>query len=125
MIQVRGDMRKLSLFQDGTMSPDLDVKTVMDTWTLQMGFPLVSVSRDYEARTASVTQERFLVGERRPDLPRLSWWVPLTFTGPGAGFSNTYNRLWLRPDTAAMEVQEMPDAETPVIFNIQQTGYYR
>ena len=74
MIQVRGAMRKLSLFQDGTMSPDLDVKTVMDTWTLQMGFPLVSVSRDYEARTASVTQERFLVGERRPDLPRLSWW---------------------------------------------------
>ena len=42
-----------------------------------------------------------------------------------AGFSNTYNSLWLAPDTEAMEVKEMPDAETPVIFNIQQTGYYR
>ena len=42
-----------------------------------------------------------------------------------AGFTNTYNSLWLAPDTEAMEVKEMPDAETPVIFNIQQTGYYR
>ena len=107
------------------MSPDLDVKTVMDTWTLQMGFPLVTVTRDYEAGAASVTQARFLVGNKRPDQAGLSWWVPITFTDPQAGFTNTYNSLWLGPDTEAMEIKEMPDAETPAIFNIQQTGYYR
>ena len=64
------------------MSPDLDVKTVMDTWTLQMGFPLVTVTRDYEAGAASVSQARFLVGDKRPDQAGLSWWVPITFTDP-------------------------------------------
>ena len=40
----------------------MDVKTVMDTWTLQMGFPVVTVRRNYQDKTATVTQQRFLVG---------------------------------------------------------------
>ena len=68
--------------KDGTLAQEMDVKTVMDTWTLQMGFPLVTVTRDYEARAASVSQARFLVGDKRPDQAGLSWWVPITFTDP-------------------------------------------
>ena len=67
------------------MSRDLDVKTVMDTWTLQMGFPLVTVTRDYEAGAASCSQARFLVGNKRLDQAGLSWWVPITFTDPQVG----------------------------------------
>ena len=40
----------------------MDVKTVMDTWTLQMGFPLVTVTRQYGDKTARVEQTRFIVG---------------------------------------------------------------
>ena len=50
--------------RDGTMSRDLTVKTVMDTWTLQMGFPLVTVNRNYDDNTATVSQSRFLVGKK-------------------------------------------------------------
>ena len=50
--------------KDGTLSLDMDVKTVMDTWTLQMGFPLVTIRRNYQDNTAIVFQERFLVGEK-------------------------------------------------------------
>lgn len=81
-------MRGISItpiIQDGTLSRDLDVKTVMDTWTLQMGFPLVTITRDYEAGAASCSQARFLVGNKRPDQAGLSWWVPITFTEPQVG----------------------------------------
>ena len=37
----------------------------MDTWTLQMGYPLITVRRNYDARTARVSQERFLVGKSK------------------------------------------------------------
>ena len=30
----------------------------MDTWTLQMGFPVVEVRRDYDKRSAQLTQVR-------------------------------------------------------------------
>ena len=40
----------------------MKVKEIMDTWTLQMGYPLITVRRNYDARTARVSQQRFLVG---------------------------------------------------------------
>ena len=50
--------------KDGTLAQEMDVKTVMDTWTLQMGFPLVTVTRQYGDNTARVEQTRFLVGDK-------------------------------------------------------------
>ena len=42
----------------------LDLATIMATWTRQMGFPFVRVTRDYGSRagglTARVEQQRFL-----------------------------------------------------------------
>jgi len=32
------------------------IKTIMDTWTLQMGFPVVNITRDYQ--TGAITFEQ-------------------------------------------------------------------
>ena len=32
---------------DGVLNEEQSVKEIMDTWTLQMGFPVVNVRRDY------------------------------------------------------------------------------
>ncbi|KAI8500654.1 Endoplasmic reticulum aminopeptidase 1 [Branchiostoma belcheri] len=39
---------------------DVQVKEVMDTWTLQMGFPVVTVTRDYSNGRVTATQRHFL-----------------------------------------------------------------
>ena len=41
---------------------DINVKEVMDTWTLQMGYPVIKVTRNGGKVTA--TQERFLLNPR-------------------------------------------------------------
>ena len=43
---------------DGSLDNSLSVKEVMDTWTLQTGYPLVTVVRDYDKGTAKLTQVR-------------------------------------------------------------------
>ena len=41
--------------QDSTLPKDMTVKTIMDTWTLQMGYPVIKVTRSVDG-TATVTQ---------------------------------------------------------------------
>ncbi|XP_076160195.1 glutamyl aminopeptidase isoform X5 [Ptiloglossa arizonensis] len=42
-----------------------DVKAIMDTWTQQMGFPLITITRDGNSITA--TQKRFLISPKEND----------------------------------------------------------
>lgn len=60
---------------------DFSVKEVMDSWTLQVGYPIISVERNYDTNSATLTQVRYLSDRYRvrSDLDHC-WWVPLTYT---------------------------------------------
>ena len=52
--------------EDGQSSVDcINVTQVMDTWTLQMGYPVVTITRDYGRSDGNLEfkaeQERFLL----------------------------------------------------------------
>jgi aminopeptidase N len=113
--------------QDGTLAKDMDVKSIMDTWTLQMGFPVVTITRNYQQNTAKITQQRFIIGktnENQEDT-KYSWWIPITYTSPGGTFENSKPLLWLAEGERTKEIYGMPNSGTAVVFNIQQNGYYR
>jgi len=115
--------------RDGTLNMDMDVKTVMDTWTLQMGFPVITVTRDYASQTAEARQSRFLISTSAPESsstsPAYRWWVPITFAPAGGNFNDTFPKAWLREDQERIQVSGLPDSKTAVVFNVQETGYYR
>jgi len=114
--------------KDKRLPEDMDVKTVMDTWTLQMGFPVVSVRRNYEKNTATVSQKRFLIGDGKKsskETKKYSWWIPLTFASVQEGFKDTYSRHWMKEGEDSKEIPDMPEENVAVVFNVQQTGYYR
>jgi aminopeptidase N len=47
--------------EDGTIPDNLTVNDIMDTWTLQMGFPVVTAVRDYAEGTVELSQHKFLI----------------------------------------------------------------
>ncbi|KAL1453095.1 hypothetical protein WDU94_007269 [Cyamophila willieti] len=113
----------------GTLPMDMNISTIMNTWTLQTGFPVINVTRDYNQGTALITQKRFLLEPIETDLSQNSlWWVPLTFSVRSKPmFEDTKPSHWLRaqPSLTLSNNDLMARDEDWVIFNNQQTGYYR
>nr|XP_053651337.1 aminopeptidase N-like isoform X1 [Cherax quadricarinatus] len=114
--------------QDGTLPLDLTVKTIMDTWTLQMGYPVITVERSPDGTSASVSQERFLLvkeGDFKSS-EEYKWWVPLTYTGgDDPNFNETRAKVWMKDTETLITIQSLPTKDHWVIFNLQETGYYR
>ncbi|XP_055587207.1 aminopeptidase N [Uranotaenia lowii] len=121
------EARKRNVFDDRTT-----VKQIMDTWTLQTGFPIVTVTRDYETKNIEFHQQRFIFIE--PSNGTLKngieekplWWIPITFTTLGdTEFNNTKPEIWMKgEETLILQSMDIPNHDW-MIVNIQQTGYYR
>ncbi|GAB6025285.1 hypothetical protein CHUAL_010702 [Chamberlinius hualienensis] len=105
----------------------VNVKEVMDTWTQQMGFPLIKIHRNNNEIKA--TQQRFLVGGRVEDDVVSSeyiskygykWNVPLTFITDQQQSESTL--IWMKLNDVTFTV---PDNVKWIKFNVNQTGFYR
>uniref|UniRef100_A0A8C9H996 Aminopeptidase n=1 Tax=Piliocolobus tephrosceles TaxID=591936 RepID=A0A8C9H996_9PRIM len=94
----------------------LDVKTMMNTWTLQKGFPLITIT--VRGRNVHMKQEHYMKGsEGAPDTGYL-WHVPLTFI---TSKSDMVHRFLLKTKT---DVLILPEEVEWIKFNVGMNGYY-
>nr|CAD7454244.1 unnamed protein product [Timema tahoe] len=117
------------------LNESLTVKDIMDTWTLQTGFPVLTVIRDYETGSALLSQERFLLCASEPNTTSLSevaakpitpgplWWIPITYTTmEQPDFETTKPSSWLGAEPSK-NLTDLPAGNQHwVIFNIKETG---
>nr|XP_012629235.1 endoplasmic reticulum aminopeptidase 1 isoform X1 [Microcebus murinus] len=96
----------------------LDVKTMMNTWTLQKGFPLITVT--VRGRNVHMRQEHYMKGS--DDAPEKGtgylWHVPLTFI---TSKSDKVHRFLLKTKT---DVLILPEEVEWIKFNVGMNGYY-
>ncbi|KAH8283987.1 hypothetical protein KR054_006711 [Drosophila jambulina] len=109
----------------GALPKNYDVKTIMDAWTLQTGFPVIKVTRDYAAGSAELSQERYLLSTEvsRSQLGGC-WWVPLSYaTQSKLDFNDTAPEDWLECSKEGQSlpkvIENLPGADQWVIFNTQ------
>ncbi|XP_022104276.1 aminopeptidase N-like isoform X2 [Acanthaster planci] len=111
----------------------LDIKKIMDTWTLQRGYPLVTLKRSTDGRVIEATQEIFLqLGENLEEEEfgdlGYKWWVPLTYlykSGPSDKYDNPAMD-WLDPSVEKTSIQLTGAPSTEwYLANAKMTGYYR
>ncbi|NWY49126.1 AMPN Aminopeptidase, partial [Sylvia atricapilla] len=100
--------------------PD-SISNIMDRWTLQMGFPVVTVN----TRTGTVSQAHFLLDPTtsvdRPSVFNYTWIIPITWmTGSGQGNSN----YWLTKVTDTNSNFRV-DSPNWLLLNLNVTGYFR
>nr|XP_022330971.1 endoplasmic reticulum aminopeptidase 1-like [Crassostrea virginica] len=103
----------------------IDVKAVMDTWTLQMGYPVITLSRQGSKVTAS--QSRYLsfpnstIKEEFQSRFGYKWYVPFVYGVMDESQKIVENKIWLNMTQATVNV----DSNKLVIGNYGNTGYYR
>ena len=108
--------------EDRVLMEELTVKEVMDTWTLQTGYPLVSVAR--EGGSLSLRQDRFLLSPGAEAEEESYWWVPVSYCSPGQDCS-TSPSLWLPPVGDTLTLEAVMEEEVALVLNVKQTGFYR
>ncbi|GFT57145.1 aminopeptidase N [Nephila pilipes] len=104
------------------------VKQVMTTWTGQSGYPVLKFERNYENKTAEITQKPFSLElddeeESIKILDERLWSVPVTCTDGSELDWSTKTDFWLTSRSDVMK--NLPNESTWIIANVQQVGYYR
>ncbi|NXG60280.1 ERAP1 aminopeptidase, partial [Hemiprocne comata] len=99
-----------------TKGEALDVRAMMDTWTLQTGFPLVTVT--VRGKNIHLQQERYVTGEDAPSSAGYLWHIPLTYV---TSKSDTVQRFLM---TTKADVMILPEVVDWIKFNVHMSGYY-
>ena len=102
----------------------LPISKIMDTWTRQMGYPVLNVDQISGTRYR-VTQQRYLIDQEavdKVDSPYdYKWDVPVSWISSG---ESSTTLKWLGREESMLEVN-LPPGTSWVKFNVGQFGYYR
>ncbi|XP_077988242.1 aminopeptidase N-like [Glandiceps talaboti] len=121
------------LWQSMTDTPGntYNMKLIMDTWSLQMGFPVVTVNRDSVDRTkVTADQEHYLLypfDEPQDDEYTnhgYKWYIPLSYTHKSEQDFDTPSFEWMNKASASLELNGIQDGDW-YLTNINQTAYIR
>ncbi|KAH8311143.1 hypothetical protein KR044_004566 [Drosophila immigrans] len=97
---------------------------IFSSWSHQEGYPLLTVQRNYETGTFTVSQSRFM--NDRVNVYENTWYVPINYAvSSNFDYRNTSASHYLLnvKDTAVTDVKIAKDDW--LLLNKQTTGYYR
>lgn len=107
-----------------TLPMDMSVKEIVDSWITKDRLPVVTITRDYNSRTAAASQKVYL-RERPHDVPeqdKMLWWIPLILVKQdNLKFDNTTPFVWLAKKRE-VTMEGMPAADQFVIVNPEEIG---
>ncbi|XP_070558852.1 aminopeptidase N-like [Ptychodera flava] len=121
------------LWQDMTEALEdaygMDIKDIMDPWVLQMGFPVVNITRVATNRVRASQQHFLLDPFDEPEDEHYTnmgykWNIPLSFTHEREVNIHDPQIVWLRDDSAEFTLDGATNTDW-ILFNVNQTAYIR
>jgi puromycin-sensitive aminopeptidase len=100
-------------------SDKIPVRTIMNGWIFQKGYPVINVNIDTEKNEIIIQQERFTFTKSNQIDPTL-WSVPIHFRDSG----DNANEKKIILNTREMRFK-VADSSKPVIINANGYGFYR
>uniref|UniRef100_A0A0N4ZAG9 Aminopeptidase n=1 Tax=Parastrongyloides trichosuri TaxID=131310 RepID=A0A0N4ZAG9_PARTI len=101
-----------------------NIQEMMDTWTKQIGFPLVTVSQTIEGnkRVLTFKQTRFIADGGESETPQ-SWYIPISISTTSSKDQPKYKFLMTKPEQT-FTIDNIESSEW-IKINTGTTGFYR
>uniref|UniRef100_A0A1B0D793 Aminopeptidase n=1 Tax=Phlebotomus papatasi TaxID=29031 RepID=A0A1B0D793_PHLPP len=103
------------------LPPHLQVKDIMDTWTLQAGYPILNVTR--RNNTIVITQQRYMLPKAKAE-DKSRWYIPISYITQSKPAINETPTYWMTDRDDQIVIPEIHPEEW-VCLNVNRTGYYR
>ncbi|XP_072915754.1 thyrotropin-releasing hormone-degrading ectoenzyme-like isoform X2 [Hemitrygon akajei] len=113
------------------MGENINIKEIMDSWTIQMGYPVVTIIRDEKSvDLLTVKQELFIYNIKRKSMHLNSknssyiWKIPLTVGVGNLTHISTEAMIWIHNETEQHRISMLGESSW-LLGNLNQTGYFR
>lgn len=115
--------------EDKTLAANLTVKEIFSSWSNQKGFPVLHVNRNGNG-TVTISQERYFTEVPKNSTDSTTWWIPYNVASKQSpSLNQTAPTGWLARNQRSNVVEQTASVKwSPndwVLFNQQQTGFYR
>lgn len=113
--------------EDKKLPKGLHITKLLGSWSNQKGFPLLTVNRNYDENTVTLKQERYLKEYPNNEAQISTWWIPFNFDTKNKQSIDTTPVDWLPRGvhSKVVKLEQNCSSDCWVVFNKQQTGYYR
>ncbi|XP_029858880.1 thyrotropin-releasing hormone-degrading ectoenzyme isoform X2 [Aquila chrysaetos chrysaetos] len=109
----------------------VNIREVMDQWTLQMGYPVITIlGNETTDNVIVISQERFVYdSDAKPKDPALGdssylWQIPLTIAVGNTSHISSEAIIWVSNKSEHHRIPALDEASW-LLGNINQTGYFR
>ncbi|CAB3258598.1 unnamed protein product [Arctia plantaginis] len=109
------------------LTRNVTVKEIMDTWTTQTGYPILTVTRDYTDKSLTITQKRYFALTSK-SVTSTSWWVPLSVVCEPEVGAPPSPLQWLGAHEGVDQEYRFEHGSEPnqwLLFNPDMIGLYR
>ncbi|XP_077977932.1 aminopeptidase N-like [Glandiceps talaboti] len=103
-----------------------NVKQVMDTWILQMGYPIITLSRD--GNSIHAEQERFIMDPNETPLNDTfdyKWYVYVTYTDQDQMMFSSPHETWMNKSSVDFMLSSSLSDDDWYLVNIDHRSFYR
>ncbi|KAK7584256.1 hypothetical protein V9T40_005219 [Parthenolecanium corni] len=104
---------------------NLTLKQIMDSWTVQPGYPYVDVKIDYAKKSATLSQKRYLsMDSSGNEASNLCYNIPISYTtSKNPNFEDSKPKYWLTCEGNLIIPADIDESQW-LLLNIQIAGFY-
>lgn len=107
--------------QHQTLPNELSLGEVMDSWTNQVGFPVVTVTGNCSAKEIEVRQNSFVQDQMNSST---HWYIPLTYLVGNDSNSSNITTKWMVEEEEALVIRNVSCGhESWLLFNVEVIGW--